>query len=63
MLRDGGSLDAAFELIKGFGLTFEQILQDGPALVRLQLPERLALGASLRTLAIPHAIDLGIACS
>ena len=68
MLRDGGSLDAAFELIKGVRSDLdEQILQDEAELLTYAYRVAGTVGLMMCQVlrvedarAIPHAIDLGI---
>ena len=68
MLRDGGSLDAAFELIKGVRSDLdEQIVQDESELLTYAYRVAGTVGLMMCQVlrvedprAIPHAIDLGI---
>ena len=68
MLRDGGSLEAAFELIKGVRSDLdEQILQDEAELLTYAYRVAGTVGLMMCQVlrvedarAIPHAIDLGI---
>ena len=68
MLRDGGSLDAAFELIKGVRSDLdEQILQDEAELLTYAYRVAGTVGLMMCQVlrvedprAIPHAMDLGI---